>query len=108
MTQYTAYFTATAVAEYDIEADSPEQALQRALSLRDNRPYLLDFTLINDDFDSIDRIVIAIVNEDGSEIEDNLAVWESEKWRSRLAADRLLKTIQDAIAILPGIKSAGP
>lgn len=86
MTEYTAHYrTECDYAVYHVEADSPEQALQLASELYENTPHALQFDPYDGPF-SLEEIEIS--GPEG----DQLAVWQSDDLRLRLAARRVLRT----------------
>ena len=88
MTEYNAHFhTERAYAHYQFEADSPEQALQLARELYESEYCPLQFDNFEGDL-PLDEIVIS------SDTEDQLAVWESDDLRLRLAAPALLAALE--------------
>ncbi len=88
MTEYNAHFhTERAYALYHFEADSPEQALQLARELYESEYCPLEFDNFEGDL-PLDEIVIS------SDTEDQLAGWESDDLRLRLAAPELLKVLE--------------
>jgi hypothetical protein len=85
MTEYNAHFRTDAeYALYHFEADSPEQALQLARELYDTNAHALQFDPHDGGFMPLDEIEIS--GDKG----DQLAVWQSDDFRLRLAAGELL------------------
>jgi len=88
MTEYNAHFrTEGDYGLYHFEADSPEQALQLARELYERNPFAIEF----DPYDGplpLDEIEIS--GDEG----DQLAVWQSDDLRLRLAAPELLKALE--------------
>jgi len=88
MTTYTATFrTADTWATEDIDADTPEQALQQALQLIDSDASALDWCTY--DPCSVPLEEIEIDGPDGAG-----AVWQSEDLALRLAASSLLDALE--------------
>jgi len=89
MTTYTVYFRSDAErASHDIEAATPHEALALA---RNTEPSSLFF----DPYDSPQPVnEISVVDDDGDEV----AVWQDEDLRLRLAAPELLDSLSDLVA----------
>jgi hypothetical protein len=88
MTTYTATFrTEDTWATEDIEADTPEQALQQARALADNEPNALDWCAYDPGCFPIEEIEID--GPDGDE-----TVWRSEDLALRLAASSVLNALE--------------
>jgi len=93
MTTYTATFrTDTAWATEEIEADTPELALEKACAIGNTDPAALDWRLY-DDIGLIDEIEIT-----GADAED--VCWQSEYFRLRVAAADVLAALELAVAAL--------
>jgi hypothetical protein len=90
MTEYNAHYRTDAeYALYHFEADSPEHALQLARELYDHNHCALQF----DNYEGplpLDEIEIS--GDEG----DQLAVWQSDDMRLRLAARQLLEALEAA------------
>jgi hypothetical protein len=104
MTTYTAHYRTQAEhASQDFEADSPEQALQLALDLLKSAPEELHFESY-DMFMPLDEIEIF------GPAGDELAVWQDDDMRLRLAARRLLEALEaarEALNTAPRFKVPG-
>jgi hypothetical protein len=88
MTTYTATFrTADTWATEDIEAETPELALQRARELADNDINALDWSTYDPASVPLDEIEIDGPDEAG-------AVWQSEDLALRLAAPDVLDALE--------------
>lgn len=93
MTTYTAYFHTDAHwSRREFDAAAPEEALALARRYADEDPGRLDFEPY--DLDPIHEI--AIKNDDGNE----LAVWQDDDLRLRLAAGPMLDALRHALAAL--------
>ncbi len=89
MTEYYAHFRTDAeYALYNFEADSPEQALQLARELYECKHCPLEFDTYDGGFMPLDEIEIS--GPEG----DQLAVWQSDDMRLRLAAPELLNALE--------------
>jgi len=94
MTEYNAHYRTDAeYGVYHFEADSPEHALQLARELYDDNPFAIEF----DAYDGpLPVEEIEISGDEG----DQLAVWQSDDMRLRLAARQLLEALEAARAAL--------
>lgn len=91
MTTYTAHFyTEADYAETRIEANAPEQALQRAREIESDQLEILDFQSY-DSTDGIEHIEI------WSPDRRTVAEWQSDNRRLRLAASDLLEALEAAL-----------
>jgi hypothetical protein len=89
MTQYNAHYRTDAeYALYHFEADSPEQALQLAREFYEHNSHALQFDPYDGGFMPLDEVEIS------SHTEDQLAVWQSDAMRLRLAAPELLAALE--------------
>lgn len=105
MTKYTADFTATANALHEIEADSPEHALELARDLACHHGDTLNF---EPRLMSVHTIEISGYDDLEGLILDELAVWQSDKQRLRLAGDRLMKALRHALWVIADTKPDDP
>lgn len=89
MATYYAHFNTDAeYALYEFEADSPEQALQLARELWEKNPHALQF----DKYEMmapVDEIEIS-----GPDGDPELATWQSDDMRLRMAARELLEALE--------------
>jgi hypothetical protein len=101
MNNYSAFFfTDSNYAEYEIEADTPEQALATARALDEAD----DLSLYFESYDSAQPVdEITIRDQDGEEV----ATWMSDALRLRLAAEELLDAAELALRELRGFYSDG-
>jgi len=105
MTRYTADFRTDAnYATHAFEADTPEAALRLAQALYDDEPDQLWF----ESYDEGQPVVeIAIHNSDG----DQVALWQDDDLRVRLAAHDLLAALElcaDCLADLARLDDGTP
>lgn len=102
MTEYTALFTTAAgSASYNLEADSPEEALELAHKLWRRNPHVLDF----DPFTKVSLETIEISSwDDLYDMDMSWIVWKSDALRLRQAADKLLEALDNALAVLASVK----
>lgn len=95
MPTYTAHFrTETHYADRDFEADSPQQALQLARAVYENRTETLPFEAYDGD-PTVEEIDIR-----DEEDEPTGAFWQSDDLRVHLAARELLDALEQAVAAL--------
>ena len=86
MNTYTVYFRSDSeVAELDIDAATPQQALALARKVYAEEPHILFFDHYSESI--VNEIAVA---DDGEEV----AVWQDEDLRLRLAAQDLLDAVE--------------
>ena len=102
MTEYNAHYrTQGQYALCDFEAETPEAALRLARELYETAPHVLQF----DPYDGplpLDEIEIS------TDEEDQLAVWQSDDLRLRLAARELLEALERCERVLRDYEQYDP
>jgi hypothetical protein len=99
-TYIATFYTAANYAEHEIEADTPEQALASAREIEGGD----DSALYYESYDHGQPVNAITIRDDAS---NDVAEWQSDELRLRLAAQDLLDAAQLALRELRGFYSDG-